>query len=114
MKICNGMVQTFAAGTAVDVKFCAALGQSGFYGQHGIRVILLHRGAGYIFKILRLVHGVEIAQQFRGRDSGFLAIAVSCISGQNQVTGKRRFPQTIEGPGGKYKTAFHRRISFVV
>ena len=108
MEVRQGVVQPLAAGAAVDVHGIAALLQCGLDGQHGIRIVLFHRGTVDVGKV-RLLHGVKISQQQVRNDTRLLTGPVACVGGNDEVAGDRTLPQAEKGTGGKKETALHRK-----
>ena len=107
------MVKAAAAGRAVEIKLRAAAREALSDGEHAVSVVLFDRDADGGL-VLRLGHGVEIADDKIRLNAEFLAEEEPGIRRDLEIAGLRPLAQTIERPGGIDETTLHGKYLFVI
>ena len=112
MKIGQRMVEAMAAGCAVEIELRTAAREPFSDGEHAVGVVLFHGDAdGWL--VLRLWHGVEIADDKIRLDPELLAEQEAGVRRDLVIAGLRPFAQTVERPGGIDETTLHGEYLFV-
>ena len=107
------MVEAMAAGCAVEIELRTAAREPFSDGEHAVGVVLFHRDAdGWL--VLRLRHGVEIADDKIRLDPELLAEQEAGVRRDLVIAGLRPFAQTVERPGGIDETTLHGKYLFVI
>ena len=107
LKVGQGVIRT-AAGTAVKVECAVSLFQAVFNGQHCVGVVLFHREGVNGNPLGEVIQRVEIAQQQVGLQPGGLTVAVTSVSGENNIPWGWGDWQTKERAGTKDQSGGRR------
>ena len=109
LEIRQSVVQSFAAGAAIDQEIRTAPLQPRADGGQGVRVVLLHRQSADMGEVLRRLHRIEIPDQQVRLDTLPQADLIARVGGNDKVAGiTGTLPQSVKTPGGENDAAFHR------